>query len=1119
MADYTLSARGTYDGSSFNRGVAQSGNQLDTFKGKCTAISVAIGNLMSAAVQKVGSAISGSLDSAISRVDTMNNFSKVMSNMGISADDANEAIRTLSGDALKGLPTTLDSAVAGVQRLTSKNQDVKKSTDYFLAMNNAIVAGGTDMGIQQSALEQLAQAYSKGQMDMNEWRAVQQAMPAQLNQVAKAMGMTTDEMGEGLRKGTISMDSFMDTLVQLNKEGIDGFASLEEQARSATGGIATQMTNMNTAVTRSLANVIDRFNSTGAISKSISLITSGIDNLGKAAAPVAEAVGKRLAASIDTFTDSLARTGDPIKSFGDAIKTAFVGTPIETFANMVGDFVKSVSGDLKVVIGIVKNVASAIGSFLSSMVEAASGATPFLTMVAKAIPLFLLLKSGITALTTAIPAMINAFKLSAAAISPVTVAITAAAAILAVLAVAFVDAQAKEEAYDKATHGLNDAVKSLGDTTGNTAKSFGEVDSALSTSEGNLADYTLSVDELIEKNGELADSISRKFSDVNAENAALQAYADKIAELAGNCDGSADKVSELKAAVDGYNEIAGTSYQVTDDFSGALDVSTEKLLENAQAFQARAKAAAAQEVLIDLYKEQYEAEKTLTQTETEYNDALAAKQEYLDRIANGGLPKYEGELENLQNEVDRTKKAHDEAQGVYETNERAINDLSEDIVEYNREAQNLAKSGIRDTISANEELCSALEETGSSVDEASEKLGDLGMTTDDVTKLTGDQMKGLAGVWDSSINEIADACDQLGVDMPSYLKGAMTAASEVTNKGGSEAAANWIRGMSAQEYAIVENAAKLSGKSTAEFVAQLEPMCAAGKDDVVAFAQGVLDGKPISDDAASTTGQSATDQLEASSDGTPAAEKLGETFSDGQNTNAGDASAAQMAQNANATLEADADGAPAASGFSNSFGGNIDTSAGDYNASQMAQNAVDSAESVDASGVGSALSSGAAAGIDVWAMVSNAVQMVRNAITAANNEAQTASPSKVMKRFGRNFAKGAAVGVKEDAALMTQNTVSMVRGAISSVERMPSPSLGTLGFTGASVSARSSFGVRRRGSGGGLGGYDTDVLLVSLYDEVADLNSSLGRKIAENAPVVVESERQAARRIRRAQHA
>ena len=35
------------------------------------------------------------------------------------------------------------------------------------------------------------------------------AMPAQLNQVAKAMGISTDELGGGLRGGTISMDDFM----------------------------------------------------------------------------------------------------------------------------------------------------------------------------------------------------------------------------------------------------------------------------------------------------------------------------------------------------------------------------------------------------------------------------------------------------------------------------------------------------------------------------------------------------------------------------------------------------------------------------------------------------------------------------------------------------------------------------------------------------------------------------------------------------------------------------------------------------------------------------------------------------------------------------------------------
>ena len=91
-------------------------------------------------------------------------------------------------------------------------------------MNNAVIAGGQSAELQGYAVEQLAQAYSKGKMEMEEWKSIQTAMPGQLNQIAKAMGMTADELGEGLRNGTISMDEFMDTMVRLNKEGVDGFA-------------------------------------------------------------------------------------------------------------------------------------------------------------------------------------------------------------------------------------------------------------------------------------------------------------------------------------------------------------------------------------------------------------------------------------------------------------------------------------------------------------------------------------------------------------------------------------------------------------------------------------------------------------------------------------------------------------------------------------------------------------------------------------------------------------------------------------------------------------------------------------------------------------------------------
>ena len=131
--------------------------------------------------------INSSLDGAISRLDTLNNFPKVMSNLGIGAEDADKSIKKLS-DKLAGLPTTLDEGAMAVQRFTSANGDIEKSTDLFLALNNAILAGGASSEIQSSALEQLSQSYAKGKPDMMEWRTAMTAMPAQLKQVATAMG-------------------------------------------------------------------------------------------------------------------------------------------------------------------------------------------------------------------------------------------------------------------------------------------------------------------------------------------------------------------------------------------------------------------------------------------------------------------------------------------------------------------------------------------------------------------------------------------------------------------------------------------------------------------------------------------------------------------------------------------------------------------------------------------------------------------------------------------------------------------------------------------------------------------------------------------------------------------
>ena len=220
--------------------------------------SFTLGALAAKAITKAINVVASSMDSAISRIDTMNNFSTVMKNLGISAEDSSEVIKDLS-DKLIGLPTTLNSAASSVQRFTAYNGDIKKSEQYFLAVNNAILAGTNDTQMQAAAMEQLTQAYTKGKPEMQDWKTLLQAMPAQLKQVAIAMGyVQTDDLYEALKSGEVSMNDFMDTMVKLNKTGVGEFASLEEQARANTDGIKTSITNMKTAFTRGVADMITK---------------------------------------------------------------------------------------------------------------------------------------------------------------------------------------------------------------------------------------------------------------------------------------------------------------------------------------------------------------------------------------------------------------------------------------------------------------------------------------------------------------------------------------------------------------------------------------------------------------------------------------------------------------------------------------------------------------------------------------------------------------------------------------------------------------------------------------------------------------------------------------------
>ena len=274
--------------------MADGGNVIFRFTGDTSQLNNTINTLsksVGSAFTKIGSTIAGisagmvaGLSSAINRFDTLNNYPKVLSNLGISGEEAKESIDELS-KAIDGLPTALNDAASGVQRLTAKNSDVKKSTKYFIAMNDAIIAGNAPIEQQRSAIEQLTQAYSKGRPDMMEWRTLMTAMPGQLKQVAKAMGMaSTDELYEAFKDNKISMDDFMDTLVELDENGSEEFQSFAEQARNSTDSIGTAIVNVKNRIQKGFATILDSMNevakntSLGSIASGINKISSSLKN-------------------------------------------------------------------------------------------------------------------------------------------------------------------------------------------------------------------------------------------------------------------------------------------------------------------------------------------------------------------------------------------------------------------------------------------------------------------------------------------------------------------------------------------------------------------------------------------------------------------------------------------------------------------------------------------------------------------------------------------------------------------------------------------------------------------------------------------------------------------------
>ncbi len=285
-------------------------------------------------------AISASMDSAISRADTLANFPKVMQSLGYSAEEAAKS-SDIMVHAVDGLPTRLQDMNTNVQTLAATMGNLAdgevNATTVGKAFNDMMLAGGQGTEIANNAFTQFTQMLAVGKVDQQAWNSVVMAAPGQMDALAKSMlGASANQatLKAALQSGKVTFDDFNAAIVKLDKEGGEGFASFEEQARNATKGIGTSMTNARNAISNQMANILGKLNANGEIAGIFDGIKSIINN-----------AGGFIVASIDSIKSTIDFEGFAavFDGMGQVVSAAFGSGDMsaQDFGTMVGNVINS----------------------------------------------------------------------------------------------------------------------------------------------------------------------------------------------------------------------------------------------------------------------------------------------------------------------------------------------------------------------------------------------------------------------------------------------------------------------------------------------------------------------------------------------------------------------------------------------------------------------------------------------------------------------------------------------------------------------------------------------------------------------------------------------------------
>ena len=708
----------------------------------------AVMGVFSAATSRAMDMISSSVSGAVSRLDTINNYPRVMQALGYSAEASESSIAKMS-DHLTGLPTALNNMTSTVQGIAAVTGDLDQATAAGLALNDMLLASGSSTALTSAAMEQFRQMLAKGVPEMQDWKSLTSAMPGQMNQLAQAMlGPTANAndlykaLGGGGGEATISMDQLMAKMVELDTTGSDSFTSFADQAKNATGGVATSMANMQTSITRGVADVIESIGT-----DTIANATSGI--------------GKSFESGLGVVGDAITAVKPFVSSFVDVIRE--IGpSAVPAIAGIAG-----LAAAGKGLNGLASVATNGLG-ILNGVKGVANGASDSLLTLA-------------TRFKDGSKASEGLFKasgvLSGAMGGPLVLGITAAVTAAGFLVGAYMDAQKKSDTFKKATTGLSDAV----------AKAT-ELDSYKGTIDGvgESASFTaLSVDELTDSLANHAKKISENNEEAQSQITQLDAAQQIIDDYAGQTDLSTEAQGRLKWALQLVNEQFGLTLSASDVARGAYQNTNgdvvnlkDSINDLVEAKKNELRLTSLSKSLTEAYAAEEEAASTLAATQAESNSRY---EEWINNyIAMTGKSREEAEaaasqssaLADVNGELSKAKEE-------YKRTSEAANGLEKELGDSSVAATDAADAYDKWGNSLSKLFTATLKQKGTTLSDLKDDLRALGANTDDLARLSEDDLMRVANSYDGTSSSIVGALDDLGVGMDETKKKTALAADEI----------------------------------------------------------------------------------------------------------------------------------------------------------------------------------------------------------------------------------------------------------------------------------------------------------------------------------------------------